>query len=628
MRQLLITILLLSALVLSPLTPQRISAQGQSKLPSAQAIDLVNTIYGDNVEDAQKATVELLRLAGLPVVSQAGPIVTKPDHLILAEAAIYSELIPTLTARVRSDTTFTVQQLATLITGFGITKKDIPPEGLIGAFSEWGKDADDPVEAQVAGAAVRALASHRGEVFYPGVDVKSVDVDPLSMILLIAHLAVPAHEVRQAALNPIDVYAKPRLDTDPCSSLNEVVNSDNPIVIKLKEKLTEKILSYLPEAVQNGIGFASSVLDPAVKGLNLLLVYLGAQLDLTPDKDVTEFKTHSGGPQDDKNIKLTATAKFDSTLAQSKLACYALAGINVPSNGPMGNYRIRWRMIGDLLGAYSPEDSKRLGDCGDCGELTSEETGQSILTVQPPRYLDDGTENQGKEHKGYVTIRASLDKDAEIPFSAADLLGALDPMGSAVSKTIDTVLEALQRMSYPTVGEVITVKYHGAKAYSMKANMNAWMLFVTVPVQVDLYSCDGISGPYTGKAGIPAVKGTDFGQMASAVAGKPLPTGFQAMNDHVSFSLPDHPQTSAEYPVVFNELLTGKVVFDKVPSDPQIDQIGPVGTLELDLGKTPLADICDLTGSCNAKVRIIAESQDERCPGMGAHWYAFDSNNK
>ena len=142
--------------------------------PTEATMDLVQKIFGTDREAAISATGEVLRRAGLPLVSALGPIVAMPDHEVIVNAAD--------PGRVHPDAHRLHQGRRLLDTG--PTRPDPQLRGLhssirspapqvVGILDQWGKGPRTPTESVVAGTAIRALAAQRHQLLIPSMVVDS-----------------------------------------------------------------------------------------------------------------------------------------------------------------------------------------------------------------------------------------------------------------------------------------------------------------------------------------------------------------------------------------------------------------------------------------------------------------------
>lgn len=600
--------------------------------PAQVGVVLARQIHADDSAAAVAAGFELLRRAGIPLVSPEGPVIAIPDNFVLEDAALYAEFVTPLVNTTRRGDFYTPEQLSELIAGMELTSEPLPPDALVAGLGMWGKTQTAPAESQLAGAAVRMLSAYRQQVLYAGVDLNTIQIDPLQTVLILSHLTAAPGD---------DAPAKMRLvaqGDDPCLALKgalegRTLSPNAPINEGDKHGAIEGLRGELINAVTGQLGeelggLASTTIDRGTKGLNLLLLLMGAQLDLTADKTSTHFK-HSAGSRAE-HVNLTATARFDSALAQARLTCYELGGLTLPPNGPLEGFKVRWNMNQPTSGTIQEggkylttisADSSKIAACGTCGELTGKD-GRSTLELYPRVERNPG---EGKVLFGNVPVYASLDK-ADFPFKLSDLISFKDGAAGAASfawvKLYDLMINALTRAGLPTQSLNIRVEYHGYDIYTVKGESSVWLFYVQLPVKVDLYTCTGLGGPWMGTAGMPQWDPTFFGEIAAMVAQQPLPADFEALNTNMSFNIPVG-SGEGVYPFVVNEFMTGELEIDsQYMTGDNHGFTGKVGESDMLVGINSLESVCDvLGGMCSVKYPIMGVLEDERCGEQNEYYF-------
>lgn len=622
---------------------------------------LVDLILGTDEDAARAAGMELLRRAGIPLVSPDGPVVALPDDLVLEDAALYADLVGQMVAATRAGDYYTPDQLAELLAAFELTSEVLPPQALIAALGEWGKRSGAPLESQTAGAAVRALSAQRQQVLFDGVELRALRIDPLQTILVMAHLTATSRVNPDAALSAADSvpvrynrrarfihtngYLAQGGETDPCLALKNTLEGNtvdeqgnvttpgwnagdkHGLTEGLRGELINQVTGKLPEEWANG-GRISTVIDRGTKALNMLLLLMGAQLELSADKTSTHFKHTPGSTAE--HVHLTATARFDSALAQKKLACYELAGLSVPPSGPLQGFKVRWNMDqplssniqsgGQFLTTVSA-DSGKIQTCGTCGEETAAD-GTSTLELYP---RTERIPEAGEELTGTAVVYASLDK-ADFPFKLSDFVGLKDGIagaaGFAYTKLYDLAINAMTRAGLPARSLSIEVGYHGYDIYTVEGEANIWLFYINLPVTIDLYTCSGINGPWMGTAGMKEWDVTMFGDLAAAIAKQPLPHDFEALNTNVSFSI-SAGAGEGIYPFYINEFMTGELELNNQANYGYQKATGIVGETDITVGGTSLQAVCDAGLSCSVRYPIVRVAEDPRC-GDRTNDYYFD----
>ena len=150
----------------------------------------------------------------------------------------------------------------------------------------------------------------------------------------------------------------------------------------------------------DAFGKGSEAVDKAEEVISTALLVLGAHLDLDSDKDATHFRHESGDTS--RNVHFTATATFHSPLDGENLNCWAFAGIDVPPDGPLKDFKITWKIDGspDVLDVVS-KDSNKVQD----GETTG--SGRQVHA----RDLPDDREEPAEGRRGRAGADGPADRD-------------------------------------------------------------------------------------------------------------------------------------------------------------------------------------------------------------------------
>lgn len=629
-------------------------AKLSSELPedtTEAAVALVNIIYGESPELAKVATGELLRRAGIPLVATDGPVVAMPDDLVLVDAFAYVDLVNELTRATRGGDFYTPEQLGFLLEDIGVFTEEMPLDALIGGLGQWGKSPSDPPESQFASAAVRALSAHRGQVLYAGADMSTLEIDPLQTYLIIAHAtsrALPRNE-QATSLSLVDQLfgvsiAHAQGTQGDCDALANAVKTEDQveetIVKATKDNITDSWKGMLSEGAQSKINLASQTYDKGTAALNVLLLLMGARIDVTTTRPATHFR-HTAGDRSN-NVLVKAIASFDSALAQKKLSCYALAGIEVPPNGKLNGFRVRWSIsqpttgsLWSVVGAAvtgsgeinyqgqylmpMPSDNNKLSRGGGGGEVSGAD-GQSTLELYSPREKAPG---EGKIREGKARVIASLDKD-EFPFKLSDLLGLKDVAGKpgavygmAFDKIYELALAAIKRAGLPSQQIAISVKHHGSDIYIAKGEREIFAIWTFLGMGADLYTCDGLDGQWKGQAGISSTRKSPLESAQITVAGwlglnyEGVPEGEQVMPD-VRFII--HPAGENLIDLSPELKLSGIVSITRLPvEDEHLD--GQVGQIEILFGGFSFS--ASELGGASFIIPVIGVTEDPRCPGGG-----------
>ena len=595
--------------------------------PAGAARMLVEQIYGPDEQAAHEAITEVLRRAAVPVVSIDGPVVALPDYLVLADAAVYAELIPDLTRAVRAGDFYTVEQMGELLLEIGISDQPIAPETIVGGLGRWGKRDGAPVESAFAGAVTRALSGRRLQVLYPGADMAQVQFDPLQTVLILAHASTDARTVAAAPTSSLldrlsgvkVVYAQAK---GPCDDLEKVLappsgQIEETITKVVKEEIINSWKDFaLNDAAKEALGKAGAVHEKGTAVLNVLLLLMGAQIDVVDNKGgQTHFK-HAEGDRS-KHVEVHALAYFDSNIAKKKVACYKLAGVDVPPPGPLSGFKVRWSLNqaqgvgyqGKYLTAVT-SDSQKIGGCGTCGETTGSD-GRSKIELYPPVEKNPG---KGYELTGGVRVTASLDK-ADFPFKLSDLLGLKNPGGFAAGKIWDLAVSAISRAGLPSKSIGIQVKYHGSEIYVSKGKSNLWLFYITAPVELDLYTCEGLNGKWYASGGMGGDEQTFFGDAAETVFGVDIPEGVTYLQDTTFLINPNAVEN--RFDLVPEIKMTGVIKLDRalIAANRAVvvgSRVGRVvGEVDLQMDAMSLAPVA-FFGSTTYPLYQVPE--DPRCP--------------
>ena len=610
------------------LTAEEIAAVGAG-LPADgadAALALVALIHGPDERLALAATAELLRRSGLPLVALDGRVIALSDSLVLADADVYIDLVAELARATRRGDFYTPDQLAALLADIGYGDDALPPAVLVAGLGQWGKAPGAPVESVVAGAAVRALAGRRLEVLYWGADLSLIEFDPLQTALILAH----ATSRTLPRVSPVSLAlphaggprAAPVRQPGPCDALAQALEIPDQVQETMIEFMKGQIVDAwqefaLSEEARESLGRVTNVYEKGTAVLSTLLLMLGAQLELSDNKGgATHFK-HAEGDRS-THVTMLALAYFDSSIAQRQVACYKLAGIDVPPPGPLVGYRVRWSLAqthgrghqGKYLAPISA-DSRKLDACGSCGEVTGP-GGRSTLELYPPVEREPG---KGVEFKGFAVVTASLDKD-DFPFKLKDLLGLKNPAEFAASKTWDLAISALQRAGLPSQTRTIRVDYHGAEIYIVRGQKDVFAVFATAPVLLDAYTCEGLNGQWHGIGG--------FGDIAT----------YELWLEDFGADFPEAPATMRELNFLINPE-AAESIFDILPGTltgvMRIDAgliaanravvvnqtVGrPVGEVEVLLEGGTM----DILGLGAPIFTVIWMPEDARCPGGGSYF--------
>lgn len=524
-------------------------AAGLPDDPISASEQLVEILWGADSLAAVSAAGEILRRAGLPLVSADGPVMALPDGNVITNVPILVEFLPTLTDTARNGTFYRPSQLGELLQGFGFARELPTDREVVGLLAAWGKGDDDIPEVRAAGASARALARIRGELLIPAAiptpeqeqqladDPDSVPeaviqwltsggvargIDPITAVLLLAHssgeLATGAAIVPAGSgLRTTESGALlPRAGGVNCDEMlpEQTSRADQERESAIKEAAKQQTRSAAADAAERygdasgkygegkkkWVEWGGEAYDKAADAVSVVMLMLGAKLELKSDKSTTHFR-HGPGERA-KDVTVTATASFSSALAKRHLRCWALVGIEVPPDGPLKDYKINWRLskAPHAFQAFS-ESAKAFAKGG-----TTDRDGTSEVSIYPRTEL---TPPKDGEQQPEVTINAKvyagLDKD-EFPWKFADLLDMASSanMGYAAAKALyNLLLSMIKRGALPTKSLSIPVTYHGQRPFVMHGAMQAKETIsqISIDLRADLYSCSGPLGPWQGTVG-------------------------------------------------------------------------------------------------------------------------------
>ncbi len=642
--QRMLSLLLVVVMISLPFGTVR-AGQGPDTATVQLAGSLVDTIYGSDSAAAQKATTELLRRSGVPLARADGTPVALPDLRALSNATLYAELIPVLT-RHTVDSSWTLRAFTQLLIDITYFKAGTPPALVGEMLAIWGKTPGDAFEEQLAGAAVRALAGHRSQVFGMDADPDSTTIDPLTLTLFITH-ALGTLQGRTASARQRDprlmaAYASQSL----CDAVYDAFTGSDALKKSAgemgRDSITEvgkKAIEHFTPGLASPFGAGNDTVDIGFKVLTAILLRLGAELTIDSDKEVTTFKLKDDGETDySKHFNLTAHAKFNSDLAQQRLGCLAGKGLEVPKNGDMEGYYVRWSKRGpdDKLTTATLVDGYKIS--GEAhpkefdAQLKTDKEGKIKLELMPARYDEKDDETRGVEVEAHYVIGAKIEKIPDLPYSPSDVFNILTSGGNmevwAAKKILDLVLNAITRYNYPTVTQNLTVKYHGQNIYRIKGSAKIWLFYIEAPADVDLLACEGLNKPFIGKGGINNISTTGWGAAAEALTGKTIPGDVSFYNSNLSVLPPFPPTVGVEYPFDITSAFSLKLKFSRSPDNDKEHLMGVIGEATLGTDGKNFSVVCDVTGLCDGHFKIEGVDSDPNCPNGQKISFHLDVSRK
>ena len=505
---------------------------GPSPDDGAQAAkQLVAQILGPDETTAQVATIELLRQAGIPTIGVDGAIVAMPSDIVIANGPMIGDFLANMTRSVRAGDYYTIQEIADIFMDSDDATEEIPPDMLLEGITEWGKLPNAPRESIVAGTAVRELGARRGEPLFPGLALEDTRVDVLQFTLLYLHLIGTTMQVDTAGSPPASpnglVGPAVARAADDCRNFYDALQFKAPNGAPLDDVAAHAIFKQIffdALAAQNKVATdqvkgALKAVDYASKSANLIVFLTSIQLKLEADKYKTHFRHEPGDTS--KDVHAVATASWQQGETAQQLRCLqGLVGIDTQANGPMPGLLVHWRLdeaadaaaTGKFLRPKAGQAKQFDGTLN--GGDTTDANGQSRVALEPAVESQPG---KGSLLKGGATLYASLDKQ-----NMPDILKAFLSAHSGVSDALklestiwpkfifnqifDISLKAIQRAGMPVRKIPIEVEYHGADAYAIQGVRHPFLIFYTTTIDIDAYTCEGLSGKWQGTVSFTADK--------------------------------------------------------------------------------------------------------------------------
>ncbi len=672
---------------LAVLVPTAASLQAVRKGLPADPITsteaLVGKVFGADPVAAVSATAEILRRAGLPLVSSAGPVIALPDHSVIVNIPIDVEFLPMLTNAVRTGVGYSPGQLSQSLQVLGVTTKPLTDVQVVGTLAAWGKTVGAPAEVVVAGAAVRALAERRGQLLVPSalsdpetdaaindhpdsVDLDRLarltapasirDLDPLQYLLFVSHAG--SQVVGGVAVTKIPPgTATPRTaptglrrpGSATVSGICDYLDAENfPGGPDSPEK------SVLNNAFRIQIGYAvamrfgkesAEILDKSFAGYDKAadiiatsLIIMGTRLDLTADKATTHFRHDHGDTS--RNVTFTATASFHSPIDQGHLSCWAFAGITIPANGTLSGYQVHWKIGGGVqLLNTTRESSDKMVD-GD----TTDGSGESKLETYPRTEAHPAAGADTPEHTAIQTVYAFLDND-DFPVKFTDaidvIMGGLagGPEGALVEAAWKFAMTFVKKVGMPAKMWAYPVTYHGSNPYVMWSGGSMWVVFTaSIQVAAQVYSCNGVKGPWKG-----AMSWTGNADpilvAAGRLSGADIPANAPVGGEKINADFTLDPASAAPQKVPLGSSPFGLQITLDPDAIEQAEHPGDGGDAHarlkdeavvghgvwtigsLTFTETHLMGVSLVNGS---EVQVLAVLRDERCPGSSIWDDKFD----
>ena len=618
------------------------AAAGLPNSPEGAATALVDRILTSDVSTSNAATAELLRREGLPLIHADGSIFALPDKIVVIDQPVYVELVPQLARALRQERAYSTDQVAAILNSGAPQATPVFGEVVIDLLRNWGKESDAPEPARYAGAAARAFAAHREELYFLG--LQSADVDPLTTIVLIAHL-VGADYPRNApaSTGPAAAQLLAFHDIDSiCAQLKTAIGGykvgtlPGKVLWKSLDKALGgelgKAMTAAGEAVLAGwkdISAAIGTVVDVVQVLASLILYLLAMtIDISSQDGFATHFRHASGDHS-KDLRLMAKVQFDPALpgsAKGNFSCAQLTGITMPAHGNVeahsssggpSEWRVRWWIDTDehrteVLRA-NPTDQHKIDD----QYPPMDADGISRLTVYPRTEAQPG---QGAVHTSHVVVKASVEHLISEGAFFTKLIGwVMSP-----TKIIKDAAQFLvDKIGLPSARETMTVKYHAPDIYRIQDSSPSFnLVLANLPLMVDVVSCSGIAGPWQGKGGA-VIEANQWTDVLAKLAGTASPGTHDSIQS-VQFTLDPAQKTSPEIPLT-DWGLRLQVTLDRLPK-PGEHVDGPIGVSHILFRDQDLEPIAQKVGGANGSTvyDVVGSDIDTRCPGTSAINDPFD----
>lgn len=499
------------------------AATGLPDEPHAAARALVHQIVtapSDN--EAIGAVGEVLRRSGLPIVMGDGTVVALPDDGGYPDLPVLAGFLRDISRSVRSGMGYPASLLSDVFVAMGVSDGPIAWPALAYAIAGWAEEPDAPAFMKTASSAVRALSAERGQPIDATRGADETSLDTIQMLLLGAHVASEAYprvEVTGTATTPAG-NGPPRAATgrpaasDACQQLRQgfqnqpgfVKGAMGGVTWFIKTANEQAILQLdadvykgkLPPGVTEGpiaVGLkrAGAVVD--------LLGYLGALMTLaglTFEADAVpemHYKHVDGDTSTHRTLRVTAS--FDSGYSDEEVACMQVLGVKIPKNGPLTGFGVEWKFVdgsGTFLGTSATDvaqGSRHLRVANNPGlgptATTLDADGVATLTVKPP--VEAEPVNRGDLQYATGIVEAKL---VSPPWKLGDYISFISPSKLANAITLEKWL--------PRRFITVPITFHGLEPVTIDGTQRDIFLLVGTlrSVGADLYSCEGLKGPWQG----------------------------------------------------------------------------------------------------------------------------------
>lgn len=595
--------------------------------PTDAALDLVDIVLGDDPARARAATAELLRRSGFPLISADGAVIGSPDGLVLEDAYLYIELIPEVTDGARNGDHYTLAQLAELIAQVPEDPAAAPSAAeLMEWLRTWGKDEGETAGERTAAASIRALSAHAGVVLHPAAEPADIRLGVLSTVLAFGWATSRVFERGPEAVEPVELSLVERLLGIGVARAADPPCARVPSTLQLVFRPGE--LGHLLRGPVTGRP------ETAESILTTLVLALGGRVELRHGGGTGAWKTHFRHRQSDtaNSLQVEARITFDSGLATRRIQCGRLAGTTIPEKRVLDGWDVNWHLMDFTWGsgrggrADVPRPLSIVGRNGAPAnflDATTDGDGRSRVELRPPYEMEPGS---GVEKEESALIRFKV---MNFTFPAGALSQARD------ARLIERAIDAVNKVGLPAAEQHIAVTYHGIDPFVSRGAADVDLIYVVLPVFFDVYSCEGIEGPWKGEGGFGSWNKTALLQLAEWVAGQDVPDDFSQINRSVSFRLPgaqaldDRPlkdrygtreqewDVSQPLPPLITAVARVRELRGPRQTGtrlaPSWEPALPKGEFELRLGGRPYP-------YANLVQPIVAVPSDPRCPAVGYGW--------
>jgi hypothetical protein len=651
------------------------AAAGLPADPAQAASALVDRMFGDDAKAAVAATGELLRRAGLPIVSgKGGPPVAMPDAITITNAPVGVELLPSLAQLARTGIGYDLDQVRGMLQAVGAPEAALTDRQLVAGLAAWGKGVKDPAVTRYAGAAERALAARHGQLLDPAqvLDAKTtaalidkpeslpldtynqlvaepdrVSFDPVQLLLLAAHADSEASDkpvVKQvpsvlSGAKPTDHHSLAAVDFGTCADIAGDFDGEVPGAVKGHAKAT--LQEYLKQDIEATIGKEAAEklekgwgnYDKLTDVLSTIAFVTSLRFDVAPlGKGTTHFLHDESAHAND--VKVQAHAYFKATVPEEYRPCFALAGIGLPGNKDLKDIEITWTLPNGRV-ALKPAT---VGDRQFDHPVALDESGLSTVQLTPRRELHPP--KQGDDQTvatALQQVKASLDKDW-LEAHISDLIPLLFKGYEGVPDVIEGVLwnnllNMIKKFSLPSVVVTIPVTYHGSNVYRILGDGSMNVIFEgTIGLKADLYSCKGLRGPWQGTIAITGTSGPLLEATGKLLGVKAKGSGTDIVKVHFLLNEKvSQPQkfTFGKYGVVVEldqdaidkGLQTGG---NYAKEGTRIRQVGVASWLVGGQDVRVLGNMLGSLFSHGTEIPVEAADGDLRCPGTAIYQDPFD----